>query len=174
MLVVCPYCESDVIEGSDECEACGQPLTEFAMPVPATTLERALLTDRVKLFQGRQPLIVSPTMPVREVLRLMVDNKVGCVAVTEQKKLVGIFTERDVLLKLGEQAAELGGHPVSEFMTAKVESLPPTAKIAFAVSRMDLGGYRHIPVTGPEGEPTGIFSVRDILSYLTRKLAAGK
>ena len=174
MLVVCPYCESDVIEGSDECEACGQPLTEFAMPVPATTLERALLTDRVKLFQGRQPLIVSPTMPVREVLRLMVDNKVGCVAVAEQKKLVGIFTERDVLLKLGEKAAELGDHPVSEFMTAKVESLPPTAKIAFAVSHMDLGGYRHIPVTGPEGEPTGIFSVRDILSYLTRKLAAGK
>lgn len=174
MLQVCPYCDHEVIEGADECEACGQPLTEFNLPVPASPLERALLSDRVKLFQGRQPLIVSPTMPVREVLRLMVDNKVGCVAVTEKKKLVGIFTERDVLLKLGERAAELGSHPVSEFMTAQVESLPPTAKIAFAVHRMDLGGYRHIPVTGPEGEPTGIFSVRDILAYVTRKLGAGK
>jgi CBS domain-containing protein len=57
-------------------------------------------------------------------------------------------------------------------MTAKVESLPPTAKIAFAVHRMDLGGYRHIPVVNADGEPTGIFSVRDILAYLTRKLAA--
>ena len=174
MQIPCPYCGHDIIEGADECEACGQPLTEFALPVPASPVERALLTDRIQLFQGRQPLIVSPTMPVREVLRLMVDNKVGCVAVAEKKKLVGIFTERDVLLKIGEKAAELGGHPVSEFMTAKVESLPPTAKIAFAVHRMDLGGYRHIPVTGPDGEPKGIFSVRDILSYLTRKLAAGK
>ena len=172
MLLVCPYCDHDVIEGADECEACGQPLTEFNLPVPATPVERALLTDRVKLFQGRQPLIVSPTMPVREVLRLMVDNKVGCVAVVEKKKLVGIFTERDVLLKIGEKAAEIGQQPVSEFMTAKVESLPPTAKIAFAVHRMDLGGFRHIPVTTSDGEPSGIFSVRDILGYLTRKLAA--
>jgi CBS domain-containing protein len=171
MLLVCPYCDHDVIEGADECEACGQPLTEFNLPVPATPVERALLTDRIKLFQGRQPLIVSPTMPVREVLRLMVDNKVGCVAVVEKKKLAGIFTERDVLLKIGERAGELGTHPVSEFMTAKVESLPATAKIAFAVHRMDLGGFRHIPVTNTDGEPTGIFSVRDILAYLTRKLA---
>ncbi len=174
MLLVCPYCDHDVIEGADECEACGQPLTEFNLPVPASPLERALLTDRIKLFQGRQPLIVSATISVREVLRLMVDNKVGCVAIVEKGKLAGIFTERDVLLKIGVRAAELGSHPVSEFMTAKVESLPPTAKIAFAVHRMDLGGYRHIPLTNPEGEPTGIFSVRDILAYLTRKLSSAK
>jgi CBS domain-containing protein len=172
MLLVCPYCEHDVIEGADECEACGQPLTEFNLPVPATPVERALLTDRVQVFQGRQPLLVSPTMPVREVLRLMVDNKVGCVAVVEKKKLVGVFTERDVLLKLSDPTSNLTSQPVSEFMTAKVESLPPTAKIAFAVHRMDLGGYRHIPVVNADGEPTGIFSVRDILAYLTRKLVA--
>lgn len=172
MLLPCPYCDNEVIAGADECDACGQPLTEYNLPVPATPVERALLSDRIRLFQGRQPLIVSPTMPVREVLRLMVDNKVGCVAVVERGKLVGIFTERDVLLKIGERAAELGTHAVSEFMTAKVESLPPTAKIAFAVHRMDLGGYRHIPVTNSDGEPTGIFSVRDILAYITRKLAA--
>ncbi len=174
MLLICPYCDHDVIEGADECEACGQPLTQFNLPVPASALERALLTDRIKLFQGRQPLIVSPTMPLREVLRLMVDNKVGCVAVVEKGKLTGIFTERDVLLKIGARAAEVGNQPVSEYMTAQVESLPPTAKIAFAVHRMDLGGYRHIPVTNAEGEPTGIVSVRDILAYLTRKLSMAK
>jgi CBS domain-containing protein len=172
MIQSCPYCGHEVIEGVDECEECGQPLTEFNLPQPATSVEKALLSDRVQLFQGRQPLMVSPTMPVREVLRLMVDNRVGCVAVVEEGKLAGIFTERDVLLKLGERTAELSGQPVSEFMTAKVESLPPTAKIAFAVHRMDLGGYRHIPVVNESGGPTGIFSVRDILSYLTRKLAA--
>jgi CBS domain-containing protein len=174
MLLPCPFCDNEVIEGADACDACGQPLTESHLPVPATPVERALLSDRVKIFQGRQPMVVSPSMPVREVLRLMVDNKVGCVLVADQGKMAGIFTERDVLLKVGEQAAELGGRPVSEFMTSKVESLPPSAKIAFAVHRMDQGGYRHVPVVNEQGEAVGIFSVRDILSYLTRKLAAAK
>jgi CBS domain-containing protein len=172
MQLICPYCDRDVIEGADECEACGQPLTAFHLPVPATHVERALLTDRIRLFQGRQPLVVSPTMPLREVLRLLVDNKVGCVLVVERQKLAGIFTERDVLLKIGERAAELGDKPVADFMTSKVESLPSSAKIAFAVHRMDLGGYRHIPVVDEQGQATSIFSVRDILAYLTRKLTA--
>lgn len=174
MLLPCPYCDADVIAGSDECEACGQPLTDFHLPVPATHVERSLLTDRVRLFQSRQPLVVSPTIPLREVLRLMVDNKVGCVLVVEGGKIVGIFTERDVLLKIGEDAAAFGEKPVSEFMTASVQSLPPTAKIAFAVQRMDQGGFRHVPVVNDQGEPVGIFSVRDILNYLTRKLAMSK
>jgi CBS domain-containing protein len=174
MLLPCPYCDSDVIEGADTCDACGQPLTESHLPVPATAVERALLTDRVRLFQGRQPLTVAPTATVREVLRTMADNKVGCVLIAEQGKMAGIFTERDALLKLGEKAAELGSRPISEFMTSKVESLPPTAKIAFAVHRMDMGGFRHVPVVDEKNNTVGIFSVRDILSYLTKKLAAGK
>ena len=174
MLLPCPFCDAEVIEGADTCDACGQPLTESHLPIPATGVERALLGDRVRLFQGRQPMVVSPSMPVREVLRLLVDNKIGCVLVADQGKLAGIFTERDALLKLGERAAELGGRPVAEFMTSKVESLPPTAKIAFAVHRMDQGGYRHVPVVDEQGRAVGIFSVRDILSYLTRKLAGGK
>ena len=174
MVLPCPYCDSDVIEGADTCDACGQPLTESHLPVPATAVERALLTDRVKLFQGRQPLTVSPAATVRDVLRMMADNKVGCVLVAEQGKMAGIFTERDALLKLGEKAAEFGNRPISEFMTSKVESLPPTAKIAFALHRMDMGGYRHVPVIDEQNNTVGIFSVRDILSYLTKKLAAGK
>ena len=174
MLLPCPFCDTEVIEGADACDACGQPLTESSLPVPATAVERALLTDRVKLFSGRQPVNVAPTTTVKESLRLLADNRVGCLLVEENGKTVGIFTERDVLLKLGEKAAELGGRPISEFMTSKVESLPPTAKIAFAVHRMDHGGYRHVPVMSEQGKTVGIFSVRDILRYLTTKLAAGK
>jgi CBS domain-containing protein len=172
MLLPCPYCGSDVIEGADECEACGQTLTDTHLPIPATPVERALLADRVKIFQGRSPLSVSPTMPVREVLRLLVDNKIGCVIVLEKGQTVGIFTERDALLKLSENPQDWADKPVSEFMTANVLSLPPTAKIAFAVHRMDQGGYRHVPIVDDKGQPAGIFSVRDILGYLTRKMAA--
>jgi len=174
MLLICPFCDSDVIEGADSCDACGQPISDSGLPPPANTVERALLSDRVSLFQGRQPVTVSSRATLKEVLRLLADQRVGCVLVEESGKSVGIFTERDVLLKIGEKAAELGSRPISEFMTGKVESLPPTAKIAFAVQRMDHGGYRHVPVVNDQGQTVGIFSVRDILGYLTNKLAATK
>jgi CBS domain-containing protein len=174
MLLPCPYCGADVIQGTDECESCGQTLTDTHLPIPASPVERALLSDRVKLFQGRSPLSVSPTMPVREVLRLLVDNKVGCVMVMDKGQLMGIFTERDALLKLSENPADWADKPISNYMTANVQSLPPTAKIAFAVHRMDQGGYRHVPVVNDKGEPVGVFSVRDILRYLTKTMAVGK
>ena len=47
MLLPCPYCDNEVIEGADTCDSCGQPLTESHLPIPATAVERALLTDRV-------------------------------------------------------------------------------------------------------------------------------
>jgi CBS domain-containing protein len=174
MLLPCPYCGSDVIEGADECESCGQTLTDTHFPLPASPVERALLKDRVQLFAGRAPLSVSPTMPVREVLRLLVDNKVGCVMVVEKGQLAGIFTERDALLKLGENPTEWSDKPISNFMTANVQSLPSSAKIAFAVHRMDQGGYRHVPVVNDKSEAVGVFSVRDILRYLTKAMASGR
>src|SRR5262245_48481449 len=107
MLLPCPYCDTEVIEGADACDACGQPLTEISLPVPATVVERSLLSDRVRIFQGRNPLTVPPTTPVKEAMRLLADNRVGCLLIEENGKTLGIFTERDVLLKLGEKAEEL-------------------------------------------------------------------
>ena len=50
------------------------------------------------------------------------------------------------------------------------ETLEIGAKVAFAVQRMEVGGYRHLPIVGDTGELTGIISVRDILQYLTESL----
>lgn len=164
----CPLCEADVIEGADHCDCCGHSLSDSHLPAPATAVELALLTERVAQFQDRWPLVIRPTMPVREVLRLLVDNHIGCVVVVEDDHVAGIFTERDALMKLGASAKELGDREVREFMTTNVQSLPATAKIAFAVHRMSIGGYRHVPIVDKNNHPTGIFSVRDILSYLNQ------
>ena len=55
-------------------------------------------------------------------------------------------------------------------MTARLECLEADAKMAFAFQRMDLGGYRHIPIVDDTGRLAGIISVRDILDYLTRMM----
>jgi CBS domain-containing protein len=84
---------------------------------------------------------------------------------------MGIFSERDALRKLGARAAEQSGRPVSELMTPNPQTLVADAKIAFAVHRMDLGGYRHVPIVDQQGELTGIISARDILRHLTDSMA---
>lgn len=169
-MTICPYCSCENIEGVDECEECGQSLSDMHLDGPLLQVEQSLITDRVGLLEPKSPITVAANTPVRDVLRLMVDKSIGCLIVVEETNPVGIFSERDALIKLNVDASQLGEHPVSEFMTADPETLQETAKIAFAVQRMDLGGYRHLPIVGEDGRLTGIISVRDVLRYLTEKM----
>lgn len=171
-MIVCPYCAHDNIEGVDFCEDCGHSLVDHHIPIPATSIERSLVDDKVSTLRTRAHVTVPPDMPVREVLKKLMENSTGCTLVVEGGKLVGIFSERDALLKLNTRASELGAHPVSEYMTRNPQVLHANDKIAFAVQRMDLGGYRHVPIVDDNEAPVGIISVRDILDYLTEKMAA--
>jgi CBS domain-containing protein len=166
----CPYCGSQNIPGEDECAECGQPLDDTHLAPPQTAVEVSLLRDRISALRPKAPITVVPATPVGEVLRLMAARGIGCVVVLEGEEPVGIFSERDALRKLGAQASELAARPVSEFMTPKPQTLVDSAKIAFAVQRMDLGSYRHLPIVGKSGELVGIISARDILRHLTEKM----
>jgi CBS domain-containing protein len=153
-MIVCPYCDFENIPGEDVCEQCGHSLSSFHPPRLANAVERSLVRDRLNALEPRSPIVVEPCMPVRQVMRMMVDYKIGCVLVVVDSRVVGIFTERDALSKLNERATELGDHPVKEFMTSNPQTLDTTAKIAFAVQRMDLGGYRHVPIVDAQGRAT--------------------
>ena len=167
-----PYCGAVNIDGVDDCADCGQPLSDAYLADPSTTIEQSLLAAHVDVLSPKKPIAISARTPVRDVLRMLVDRGIGCLIVTDAGKPVGIFTERDALVKLSTDAVSLGARPVSEFMTTALETLEIGAKVACAVQRMDVGGYRHLQIGGDTGELTGIISVRDILHYLTEKLPA--
>jgi CBS domain-containing protein len=170
-MMICPFCKAENIDGVDECEHCQQPLEFLSKPRAGSLIEHSILKDRVFKLGPRKPLTVSPRTTVAEVLRLMVARAVGCVIVGDEQTLVGIFTERDALVKLNVDVEALGHHPVSEFMTASPETIAHDAPIAFALHKMDIGGYRHIPVL-TDGKPTGVISVRDILRYIAEDLGS--
>ncbi|REK10014.1 MAG: CBS domain-containing protein [Planctomycetota bacterium] len=169
-MIVCPYCASENIAGSDHCVGCGQPLDDTHLAPPSSPVEESLLRDRVSALSPPEPITVDASTPVGEVLKLIVDRRIGCVVVAEGKRPLGIFSERDALRKLNVSAPALSSHPVSEFMTPKPQTLVASAKIAFAVQRMDLGGYRHLPIVDREGDLVGIISARDILRHLTEAM----
>jgi CBS domain-containing protein len=171
-MIVCPYCNAENIEGADECAECYQPLTELSVRVPATSVEEDLLRDRIEKLWPKTPSTVQKDAPVAEVLKKMVAEKIGCVMVVDGDRLVGIFSERDALMKINVDAARLAGRPISQFMTASPVTLETSDKIAFALHKMNVGGYRHLPILF-QGKLAGVISIRDILRYLTERIAAG-
>jgi CBS domain-containing protein len=62
---------------------------------------------------------------------------------------------------------DCAGRKVSEFMTPDPETVRATDTLAFALHKMDCGGYRHLPVV-EGGQPLGMISVRDMLRHVTR------
>jgi CBS domain-containing protein len=159
------------MEGADECEACGEALTHLSRRIPTSSVEADLLRDRIEQLWPKSPSTVSPDVPVGDVLKRMVDQAIGCVMVVDKGKLVGIFSERDALMKLNTDAKKFLSRPISQFMTPDPVTLETNDKIAFALHKMNVGGYRHVPILF-EGELAGVISIRDILRYLTERIAA--
>lgn len=168
----CPYCEHQNIDGEDECEACGQPLTFLSKPRLSTAVEQSIVKDRIGVLFPQRPFTVAPETPVGEVLQLLVDRRMGCALIIEQGALKGVFTERDALFKLNADYADLLSHPISEFMTPNPVVVRTSDTIAFALHKMDLGGYRHLPVMDKD-KVAGVISVRDILRYLSDRILVG-
>ncbi len=171
-MTTCPYCASENIDGIDEFAECGQPLVDTHLTPPANEVERSLLADRIQVLAPKTPITVAPATPVGEVLKLMAEQGIGCVVVVDKDRPVGIFSERDALRKINASAAQVSDRPIADYMTSNPQTLVADAKIAFAVQRMDLGGYRHLPIMGPGGELVGIISARDILRHLSNCLAS--
>jgi len=170
-MILCPYCEAENIEGADECDKCGAALTHLSIRVPATSVEADLLRDRIERLWPKSPTTVTPDTSVADVLKKMVDAKIGCVMIVDKDQLVGIFSERDALMKLNTDSSKFLGRPISQFMTPDPVTLETSDKIAYALHKMHVGGYRHVPILF-EGKLAGVISIRDILRYLTERIAA--
>jgi CBS domain-containing protein len=129
-----------------------------------------LLQEPLTLLPSRPPLAMAETATVKDAMQAMKRRHRGCVLITEdgtiRSPLIGIFTERDVLLKIIDSGHNPATVPLAEVMTSDPESLPIDAKLAWALNMMSVGGFRHLPVTDQRGWPAFIISVRDIVEFL--------
>jgi CBS domain-containing protein len=83
-------------------------------------------------------------------------------------KLSGIFSERDVLLRILPDYQTLKSKPISEFMTKDPVSQPPDATIGFVLNLMSAGGFRHVPIVDPDNVPIGIVSVKNVVDFIVK------
>jgi CBS domain-containing protein len=94
----------------------------------------------------------------------MQQDEGGCAIVCEGDRVVGIFTERDLLTKIIGRDVDLNA-PVSRWMSPVVATLQPDATIGEAVNIMNEKSYRNIPLV-ENGKLVGSISVFDVISYL--------
>jgi CBS domain-containing protein len=135
------------------------------LPEPQVFTEE-VLSEPIRHLDPQKPVILRPDATVAEAVHAMVEHRTGCVIVVEGDQLVGIFTERDLVRKVSERGEALTSFRVAEFMTPEPETLTLDDPIAFALNRMSLGGYRHVPLIDEQGRAMGIVSVRDVVRFL--------
>ncbi|HEY7617003.1 MAG TPA: CBS domain-containing protein, partial [Terriglobales bacterium] len=91
---------------------------------------------------------------------------VGAVAVVDsERRIAGIFTERDVLLKLALSGRDLETTPVREMMTTPVELATAETTPGEALATMVERHFRHLPVADNDGRVIGMLSIRDLLQW---------
>ncbi|HEY4612710.1 MAG TPA: CBS domain-containing protein [Bacteroidota bacterium] len=131
----------------------------------AKAFDSSTFKEPIKNLQVHTPVEVRPTHSVADAVALMNQKKVGCVLVTEGGKMVGIFTERDILTRVfGKKDTEK--LPVRDVMTAKPEAFQQEDSIAYVLNAMTVGGYRHVPVVDEKGKPVAVLSVKDIMGFI--------
>lgn len=88
----------------------------------------------------------------------------GSVLVCEDDKLVGIFTERDILRRIAADRAMESR--LDEAMTREPKTISPSATLLDAIRMMGDGGYRRLPVVDESGTPTGVVDVKTLMHFL--------
>jgi CBS domain-containing protein len=130
---------------------------------------RALLGTPVSEVMRRgRPVTVTPDVPVARAVEAMVKRKVSAVMVVDRRRprrLVGIFTERDYVLRSATTRG-LGRVPVGKVMSPAPEALRPGDGVAYALNKMAVGRFRHVPVVDAAGSPAGMLTARDLIDFL--------
>jgi CBS domain-containing protein len=120
--------------------------------------------QRVSVLPTEDYVAVSPYTPLSQAIEAMKHDEGGCVIVSDDGRVAGIFTERDLLNKVMGEDVDLES-PISQWMQPVVETLSSEATIGDAVRLMNERGFRNIPLVN-QGELVGSISVFDIITYL--------
>lgn len=123
------------------------------------------LTEKLADVPHIDALVLDKSVMVGEAVSLMRQKDVSCLIIYENKKLIGIFTERDFLMKVVLNANVLK-RPVSDFMTPEPQSMRLNQSIGDAVELMNRSSLRHLPILDEKGTLAFVITVDGLIRYL--------
>lgn len=114
---------------------------------------------------------VDPDMSVREVVQILAEKRIGAVPVIQGERVLGIFSERDVIYRLGAEGPAMLDRKVSEVMTSPALTVERSTPILSALALMTQRRIRHLPVV--EGETmVGLVSIGDLVKLRIDRIEA--
>lgn len=166
--MICPVCRFGNFPGDDTCANCGADLWNVDTPQGITTFRGRLLGLHLDELGAPEPHLIDVGASIDEAIRRMQGDGVDCLLVMDGDALVGIFTDRDAILKIAGRPT--AGRTVGEVMTADPVILRGGDPVAVAIHKMAVGGFRHVPFV--KGDvPVGVVSARDVFRHLAADLA---
>ena len=163
----CPVCHFGNFPGDDTCANCGADLWAVDVPEPATGFQGRLLGAHLDELGAPAPQVVPSGMSVDAALEQMHANSLDCLLVMDGPRLVGIFTDRDAVLKLAGRDRRPAS--IDDVMTRDPVVLRHDDPIAVAINKMAVGGFRHVPITDRD-RPTGVVSAKDVFRHIAARI----
>ena len=133
---------------------------------PSKNIEDVL--KETKIYQILRPKLVMalPTITLQEATNLMRSEKSGYIIIAdEHSKLVGIFTEREVLMKVLKEGVSWDDQ-VQKHMRTDLHPLKKSDTVGDALNSMYKFSIRHVPLVDEYGQINGILSIRTIVTFL--------
>jgi len=113
---------------------------------------------------ARTPLVtVDADATVMEGVRTMAEERIGAIGVTEGNRLVGIFSERDLMLRVVSEKRDPERTRIRNVMTSPVETIPRDSTVDDALKVMIEQHIRHLPILDHDGKLSGMISMRSLL-----------
>ncbi|WP_420645838.1 cyclic nucleotide-binding/CBS domain-containing protein [Candidatus Leptofilum sp.] len=141
-------------------------------PKSTTPIQDRLITDTLSTLNPKVPITIDVSASLAKAVHQMNGHRIGCLLVTDaQDKLVGIFTEKDLLHRVVGLVEDMDTAVIADYMTPDPIALTADLPIAQALHEMHVHGFRHLPLVDEEHRPEGIVSFRDVVHHLKEKLA---
>ena len=145
------------------------PLENYEPKEYDDPMEQALVEEEIGTIRHEPFTTISQDMPVHEAVNKLAGLHIACLLVEDKGRLVGVFSDRDVLSKVAFEFEDVKERPVRDVMTSDPIYVIETDSAVSALSVMALCGYRHVPVVDLNDNLVGIISPQRVTDFLMRK-----
>ena len=124
------------------------------------------LTDNIFNIGIKKAILKNEDASIESVIKSMQISHSSCILIVKNNKIIGIFTERDIVTKIVARNIDLKNEKIYDYMTNNPEILQWDDSIAFALNKMTEGGFRHVPIVHSESKDIFIISMQDIINSI--------
>jgi len=111
-------------------------------------------------------ITTAPDTPVADVARMMDEETIGSVVITEGDEPVGIITDRDLAIRVVGESADPADHTAEDVMSTDLHTVTPDTGFYQAAEQMRASGIRRLPVCDDDGKLVGIITSDDLNELL--------